>query len=281
MFALDAMLVVAGALTGMLVGLTGVGGGAVMTPLLLLVFGVAPMSAIGTDLWFAAITKVAATRVHHGKGLIDWQVVRRLWAGSLPASALTLVWMAVYPIGTNTAAFLKVSIACAVVLTALAMLFQKQLHALGRRFRTTTESAERFKAIQAPMTVAAGALLGALVTLTSIGAGALGVVFLAYLYPLRPHAFAPDRHRHRACDPAGDVRRRRPLADRQREFRLARQPPDRIDPRRARGRHAVEPAAAGDPAQGAFSDPAVHGLQAASPGLKFASASKNAHSGGH
>jgi uncharacterized membrane protein YfcA len=185
MVTFDAMLVVAGALTGMLVGLTGVGGGAVMTPLLLLVFGVAPMSAIGTDLWFAAITKVAATRVHHGKGLIDWQVVRRLWAGSLPASAVTLVWMAVYPIGTNTAAFLKVSIACAVVLTALAMLFQKQLHALGRRFRTTTHSAERFKAIQAPMTVAAGALLGALVTLTSIGAGALGVVFLAYLYPLR------------------------------------------------------------------------------------------------
>ena len=186
MFALDWMLVVAGALTGMLVGLTGVGGGAVMTPLLLLVFGVAPMSAIGTDLWFAAITKVAATRVHHGKGLIDWQVVRRLWAGSLPAaSALTPVWMAVYPIGTNTAAFLKVSIACAVVLTALVMLFQKQLHALGRRFRTTTESAERFKAIQAPMTVAAGALLGATATLTSIGAGALGVVFLAYLYPLR------------------------------------------------------------------------------------------------
>jgi len=185
MFALDGMLVLAGSLTGLLVGLTGVGGGAVMTPLLLLVFEVAPMSAIGTDLWFAAITKIAASRIHHGSGLIDWQVVRRLWAGSLPSSALTLAWMAVYPIGTATAAFLKVAIACAVVLTALAMLFQKHLHALGRRIRTAADSADHFKAVQAPLTIAAGALLGVLVTLTSIGAGALGVVFLAYLYPLR------------------------------------------------------------------------------------------------
>lgn len=183
MFAFDAMLVTAGAATGMLVGLTGVGGGAVMTPLLLLVFGAAPISAVGTDLWFAAITKLVATRVHHGRGLIDWQVVRRLWAGSLPASVLTLVWMKYMPIGAETAGLLKVMIAGAVVLTALAMLFQRQLHEFGRKFRI--ESVERFKSMQGPLTVAAGAALGFLVTTTSIGAGALGVVFLAYLYPLR------------------------------------------------------------------------------------------------
>lgn len=183
MFIFDGMLVATGALTGLLVGLTGVGGGAVMTPLLLLVFGVAPLSAIGTDLWFAAITKIAATRIHHGHGLIDWQVVRRLWLGSLPASALTLVWIAMKPVDAGMTDFLKLVVACAVVLTAVAMLFQKQLHDLGRRFRI--ESAGRFKSLQAPLTVAAGALLGLLVTLTSVGAGALGVVFLAYLYPLR------------------------------------------------------------------------------------------------
>jgi uncharacterized membrane protein YfcA len=183
MFSFDPMLTIAGALTGMLVGLTGVGGGAVMTPLLLLVFGVAPMSAIGTDLWFAALTKLAATRIHHGHGLIDWQVVKRLWMGSLPASALTLLWMTMVPIGAETAGFLKTMIAVAVVLTALAMLFQKQLHGLGRKFRV--ESVEQFKSLQGPLTVLAGAVLGVLVTLTSIGAGALGVVFLAYLYPLR------------------------------------------------------------------------------------------------
>jgi uncharacterized membrane protein YfcA len=183
MFAFNAMLMAAGAATGMLVGLTGVGGGAVMTPLLLLVFGVAPTAAIGTDLWFAAITKIAATRIHHGHGLIDWQVVRRLWLGSLPASALTLAAMTVMPIGAGTASFLKTMIAGAVVLTALAMLFHKQLHGLGRKFRL--ESVDKFKSLQAPLTITAGAALGILVTLTSIGAGALGVVFLAYLYPLR------------------------------------------------------------------------------------------------
>ena len=88
---IDAMLVTAGALTGLLVGLTGVGGGAIMTPLLLLLFGVAPLAAVGTDLWFAALTKLCATRIHHGHGLIDWPVVRRLWLGSLSASVVTLV----------------------------------------------------------------------------------------------------------------------------------------------------------------------------------------------
>jgi uncharacterized membrane protein YfcA len=94
---MDLMLVVAGAITGFLVGLTGVGGGALMTPLLLLLFGVAPLTAVGTDLWFAAITKMFATRVHHNHSLIDWPVVRRLWLGSLSASVLTLVWMKLPP----------------------------------------------------------------------------------------------------------------------------------------------------------------------------------------
>src|SRR5436190_19899270 len=92
-FDFNPMLAIAGALTGVLVGLTGVGGGSVMTPILLLIFGTAPMAAVGTDLWFAAITKTAATRVHHARGLIDWQVVRRLWLGSLPASAATMIWL--------------------------------------------------------------------------------------------------------------------------------------------------------------------------------------------
>ena len=75
---------VAGALTGFIVGLTGVGGGALMTPILLLFFGVSPVTAIATDLWFAAITKIVATVIHNKKGQVDWQVVKRLWSGSLP-----------------------------------------------------------------------------------------------------------------------------------------------------------------------------------------------------
>ena len=104
---MDAMLVVAGAGTGLLVGLTGVGGGALMTPLLLLLFGVAPLTAVGTDLWFAAITKMFATRVHHNRGLIDWPVVRRLWLGSLTASVCTLVWMKLQPVDQAAVTLLK------------------------------------------------------------------------------------------------------------------------------------------------------------------------------
>ncbi len=190
---MNEMQIAAGALTGLLVGLTGVGGGALMTPLLLLFFGVAPLSAVGTDLWFAATTKLFATRVHHGHGLIDWQVVRRLWVGSLTASAMTLVWMKLHPVDESAVLLLKTAIAVAVLVTALGMLFQRPLHVLGRRLRTT--DGEHFKAAQAPLTVLAGAVLGVLVTLTSVGAGALGAVFLAYLYPLRltpPRLIATD-----------------------------------------------------------------------------------------
>lgn len=183
----------AGALTGLLVGLTGVGGGALMTPLLLLAFGVAPLAAVGTDLWFAAITKLFATRIHHRHGLIDWQVVKRLWLGSMTASALTLGWMKLHPVDETAVTLLKAAIAAAVLVTALGMLLQKPLHALGRKLRTT--DGEHFKAAQGPLTVLAGAVLGVLVTLTSVGAGALGAVFLAYLYPLRltpPRLVATD-----------------------------------------------------------------------------------------
>jgi uncharacterized protein len=190
---IDPLLILAGGTTGFLVGLTGVGGGALMTPLLLLFFGVAPLAAVGTDLWFAAITKLFASRVHHGHGLIDWSVVKRLWLGSLSASALTLLWMKWHPVDASAVTLLKTAIAAAVMLTALGILFQKPLHTLGRRLRTT--DGEHFKLVQVPLTVLAGAVLGVLVTLTSVGAGALGAVFLAYLYPLRltpPRLIATD-----------------------------------------------------------------------------------------
>lgn len=190
---MDPMLIVAGATTGFLVGLTGVGGGALMTPLLLLIFGIAPLTAVGTDLWFAAITKLFATRIHQRHGLIDWQVVRRLWLGSLSASVLTLLWMTAHPVDQTAVSSLKTMIAFAVLLTAAGILMQKHLHALGHKLRTT--DADHFKAWQPPLTVLAGAVLGVLVTLTSVGAGALGAVFLAYLYPLRltpPRLIATD-----------------------------------------------------------------------------------------
>ncbi len=190
---MDPNLALAGAATGFLIGLTGVGGGALMTPLLLLVFGIAPMSAVGTDLWFAAITKTFVTRMHYRRDLIDWAVARLLWTGSLTATVVTLAAIKLFPVSDGFVAALRMAIAIMVIATALGLIFQGPMHALGRRFRLG--DAVWFKTWQGPLTIAAGALLGFLVTLTSIGAGALGVVFLAYLYPLRltpPRLIATD-----------------------------------------------------------------------------------------
>lgn len=163
-----------------------------MTPILLLMFGVAPVTAVGTDLWFAALTKLVATRVHHSAGLIDWGVVKLLWAGSLPAAAITVVAM---KMGWVTTSFeiLRMAVAIAVLVTAVGLFFQPWLQGIGRGKRLTQEAA--FKSLQPVLTVAAGAGLGVIVTLTSVGAGALGVVILSYLYPLRltpPRLIATD-----------------------------------------------------------------------------------------
>jgi hypothetical protein len=179
----DLMHAVAGLLVGTIVGVTGVGGGALMTPLLVMLFGVAPTTAVGTDLLYASITKMFGTAVHHKAGTVDWQVVRRLALGSLPAAALTLGWMHVAHIAQLRVGFITVTLGIALVVTALGILFKEQIHSVGRRWRLGDSA--RFKAIQPWLTVGCGALLGVMVTLTSVGAGALGTAMLVYLYPLR------------------------------------------------------------------------------------------------
>jgi uncharacterized membrane protein YfcA len=180
------MNVVAGFGVGALVGLTGVGGGALMTPILVLLFGMAPSVAIGTDLWFAAITKMAGGAMHHGRGSVDWQVLRRLSLGSLPASLLTLAWLHFSGASQYKPGWLMAALGSVLLLTAVAMLFKQKLHAYAQSMRSATP--ESFKHLQPVLTVCAGALLGFLVTLTSIGAGALGAVMLVYLYPMRMKA---------------------------------------------------------------------------------------------
>lgn len=183
---IDASLALAGALTGFAVGLTGVGGGALLTPILLLIFGVAPHTAIATDLWFAAITKMIGARVHQANQQVDWQVVKRLWIGSLPAALLTVVFVSLgHPV--SKAAWLTNAIGFVVLLTAFGLIATPKLLAYGRRHRISQP--HRFKAVQPALTVVSGALLGLCVAFTSIGAGALGSILLLYLYPLRmtPH----------------------------------------------------------------------------------------------
>lgn len=183
---IDLAYVVAGALTGFVVGLTGVGGGALMTPILLIFFGVPPTTAIATDLWFAAITKLVGARVHHTSGNVDWQVARRLWLGSLPMAFLIVV---IVSLGAQLAKvdWLTNAIGVVVLITAAGLLLAPKLLAVARGRRVGQP--ERFKAIQPALTVLSGAVLGLCVALTSVGAGALGSVMLLYLYPLRmtPH----------------------------------------------------------------------------------------------
>ena len=157
-----------------------------MTPILLLFFGVSPVTAVATDLWFAAITKVVAARIHNGAGQVDWQVVKRLWMGSLPIALLVVVGVS---LGATVMklAWLTQAIGVVVTMTALGLLLAPYLLTAARNRRLGNPAS--FKALQPRLTVGAGVVLGGCVALTSVGAGALGSVMLLYLYPLRltPH----------------------------------------------------------------------------------------------
>ena len=180
---MDWLSTLAGFLVGAIVGLTGVGGGSLMSPILILLFGVAPATAVGTDLWFAAITKMVGGAVHHQQDNADWQIVRRLCLGSLPAVALTLFWLWRTGHKAETGGLIVHVLGGALVLSALLTPFRRRIAA---RFATLEgERSTRYVRWQPALTVAAGALLGSLITLTSVGAGALGATLLLMLYPFR------------------------------------------------------------------------------------------------
>lgn len=177
-------LVVAGLVVGFVVGMTGVGGGSLMTPILLW-FGIPPTTAVGTDLLYAAVTKSGGILVHNKKKNINWTITGWLSLGSVPAALLTL-WV-LHSLNADTKALndmIKYSLGWALVFTSVAILFKNKImvfsqkHA-GDKFHSESKT-------QNFLTIAIGVLLGATVTLTSIGAGALGTVTLFFLYPLLP-----------------------------------------------------------------------------------------------
>jgi hypothetical protein len=175
-------LMAAGFAVGVLVGLTGVGGGALMTPLLISTFGVAPPVAVGTDLLYASITKTAGGWRHHLADHVDWPVVWRLAAGSLPAAIIVLAIIAMLPENSTNqlAHWIRMGLVAALPLSGLAIVLYPFV---------TRKSPSNDKGDVPPRTGATvlfGVLLGLLVTLTSVGAGAIGVTVLAALYPLLP-----------------------------------------------------------------------------------------------
>lgn len=179
-FILNPLLPLSGFAVGLLVGLTGVGGGSLMTPLLVLLFGFKPATAVGTDLLYAAITKSGGSWVHHRHDNIDWTITGRLALGSVPAAGLTLLMLAQLGVqGHGATGLISVVLGFALLLTAASLFFRQRLLDLARRRPASAD----FQKHIAPLTVLVGAVLGVLVTISSVGAGALGVTALTFLYP--------------------------------------------------------------------------------------------------
>jgi uncharacterized protein len=177
--AINPLYSLSGFCVGLLVGLTGVGGGSLMTPLLILLFGIHPATAVGTDLLFAATTKSLGTVVHGWSGTIDWQVVRRLATGSVPATAVTLLVLNQFDVKSADAGhMISTILGVALLLTAFILLFRKTiLRIYTSRTRTLPDRETAW------LTVLTGAILGLLVSISSVGAGAIGVTILLLLYP--------------------------------------------------------------------------------------------------
>lgn len=173
---------VAGVAVGLLVGLTGVGGGSLMTPLLVLVFGFHPATAVGTDLLYASATKSVGTVVHGLGGTVDWKVVRRLASGSVPATLLTLLVLARVGPGFHGAErIITVVLGLALIATAIGMLFRERIVAY---FAGPFDAMPEARVVG--LTILLGAILGVLVSVSSVGAGALGMTALLVLYPRLP-----------------------------------------------------------------------------------------------
>jgi uncharacterized membrane protein YfcA len=176
------LYVFSGLFVGLVVGVTGVGGGSLMTPILVLLFGVHPATAVGTDLLYAAATKSVGTAVHGFNGTVIWRVTGLLALGSAP-TAFAMIFLLNHfgPFGPGAAVLITTILGYALLLTAAAMLLRRRIQAyaairVGRIHPTT----------RAALTVVTGIVLGVFVSLSSVGAGALGVTALILLYPEVP-----------------------------------------------------------------------------------------------
>lgn len=178
----DLLYVLSGFCVGALVGMTGVGGGSLMTPVLILLFGVHPATAVGTDLLYAAITKTGGIAIHTIHRTIDWKIVGRLATGSVPAALLTILVLSRFDLSSGGArTVINDVLGGALLLTALVLVFRRQiLDVYASRFGRLEDRTTWL------LTVIFGALLGVLVSISSVGAGAIGVTALLLLYPDLP-----------------------------------------------------------------------------------------------
>jgi uncharacterized membrane protein YfcA len=181
---IDPLYSLSGFAVGLLVGMTGVGGGALMTPILIMLFGIHPATAVGTDLLYAAATKTGGSLVHGFARSIDWRVVGRLATGSIPATILTLAALSHFNLSGDTARnLITLVLSVALFATAFVLVFGASIVGAYRARVTELDSAKT-----ATTTIVVGAVLGCLVSISSVGAGAMGVIALVMLYPHLPMA---------------------------------------------------------------------------------------------
>jgi len=179
---MDWIYTLSGFLVGVIVGITGVGGGSLMTPLLVLVFGISPATAVGTDLLYASLTKSLGGWVHGKRGTVDWQVVKLLGMGSFPAAVFAIALLKYLALDEDTLGRLVTSVlSVALLLTASALLLKDQIKKIARREDGTVY--ELHHRYLPAATIVSGIFVGALVAISSIGAGVLGTVALLFLYP--------------------------------------------------------------------------------------------------
>ena len=179
--------VLAGFVVGLVVGLTGVGGGSLMTPILIFAFGIKPHLAIGTDLLFAAFTKMGGTVNLARSKVIDWRIVGQVALGSIPACLVTLyVLQLVGPANPATQTVMTTTLGIALLLTAVATFYKALRGKIAPKVIAPELLMQATHARHWTLPVLFGAVIGTLVTLTSVGAGAIGVIVLMLLYPALP-----------------------------------------------------------------------------------------------
>jgi len=180
---MDLAYTIAGFTVGFIVGMTGVGGGSLMTPILVLGFGINPVIAVGTDLLYAAITKSTGILFHHKHRNIQWDVVKRLAMGSIPATIIAiLILKQIHDAGYNYDRLITTTLSIALILTSLVLVFKTRIKKISEQENLAAVRTVHRK-IRKPMTVCSGAMIGILVTLSSVGAGALGAAILLFLHP--------------------------------------------------------------------------------------------------
>jgi len=175
---LQSLYPLVGLIIGLIVGLTGVGGGSLMTPTLVFLFRIPVGIAVGTDLIFASVTKIFGVAAHSARGNVNWRIVMRLGAGSLPASIATIFVMGQLKAhGRPLDQYILPVLGVSLVATAAAVMLRKHiLTAGGKFFELSEQTSNRYATL-------VGFVLGVMVTLTSVGAGAIGVAALMLLYP--------------------------------------------------------------------------------------------------